>query len=57
MALALGSASGGVLFGHAYDVFGGYRQALEVSALCLAASSALYVSLGRYPRENEAVLF
>jgi MFS family permease len=47
-------AIGGVAFGRAYDVFGGYREALGVAAICYLISATAYLFLGRYPKAAPA---
>lgn len=50
-AIGISSALGGVLFGKAYDYFGGYHQALLVSAGSFLVSALSYLAMGRYPEQ------
>jgi hypothetical protein len=50
-AIGISSALGGVLFGKAYDYFGGYHQALLVSAGFFLVSALSYLAMGRYPEQ------
>ena len=48
------NAFGGMAFGRAYDVFGGYREALGAAAICYLISATAYLFLGRYPKAARA---
>ncbi len=53
--ISLFNAIAGYLFGVAYDRFGGYQEALIVSAAFYALSAVSYLLLGPYPKKAASI--
>ena len=55
--IAIGGATGPVLFGRIYDVTGSYSQILVVGAVCIVCGAIVLLGMGRYPEWKKNVLF
>lgn len=49
MAVQIANASGAYLFGHVFDITGGYSVALYIASGFLVAAAAAFLTLGPYP--------
>ena len=52
---ALGGVAGPVLYGFAFDSFGGYSAALHAGAVACLACAGAVIGLGPYSYRSEAV--
>ena len=52
--IAVGGATGPVLFGRIYDLTGSYARILLIGAVCIVSGGAILLGMGKYPAWKDA---